>query len=159
MCGAMNGRLLSLNVGRPREVAWEGKTVRTAIWKDAVNGPRLVRRINIDGDNQADRLAHGGEHRAVFVYQLDSYRYWERELGRDDFTYGQFGENFTVEGLADDEVCIGDRYRIGGALFEVTHPPSPSYASGSRPDSQPSPPCRAAPIPPAFSCRCRKRGR
>ena len=113
----MTARLVSLNVGRPREVQWEGKTVRSAIWKDPVDGPRMVRRINIDGDDQADRLAHGGEHRAVFVYQIDSYRYWQRELGRDDFTYGQFGENFTVEGLADDEVCIGDRYRIGGALL------------------------------------------
>jgi len=93
----MTGRLLSLNVGGPREVQWEGKTVRTAIWKEPVEGPRMVRRINIDGDDQADRLAHGGEHRAVFVYQIDSYHYWERELGREDFTYGQFGENFTVE--------------------------------------------------------------
>ena len=92
----------------------------------------MVRRINIDGDDQADRLAHGGEHRAVFVYQLESYRYWERELGRDDFTYGQFGENFTVEGLADDEVCVGDRYRIGGALFEVTQPRVTCYRVGIR---------------------------
>src|SRR5262249_8212875 len=109
------GRLLSLNVGRPREVSWEGKAVRTAIWKDPVDGPRMVRRINIDGDDQADRQGHGGEHRAVFAYQIDSYHYWERELHRDYFTYGQFGENFTLEGMADDEVCIGDRYRIGEA--------------------------------------------
>jgi ferredoxin-NADP reductase/MOSC domain-containing protein YiiM/ferredoxin len=125
-------KLLSLNVGGPREVEWQGKTVRTAIWKAPVTGPRMVRRINIDGDDQADRLAHGGEHRAVFVYQIDSYRYWERELGRDDFTYGQFGENFTVDGLADDEVCIGDRYRIGGALFEVTQPRVTCYRVGIR---------------------------
>ena len=128
----MTGRLLSVNVGGPREVEWEGRTVRTAIWKEPVGGPRMVRRINIDGDDQADRRAHGGEHRAVFVYQIDSYRYWERELGRDDFTYGQFGENFTVEGLADDEVCIGDRYRIGGALFEVTQPRVTCYRIGIR---------------------------
>ncbi|MDA0159045.1 MOSC and FAD-binding oxidoreductase domain-containing protein [Solirubrobacter ginsenosidimutans] len=128
----MSGRLVSLNVGGPRDVAWEGKTVRTAIWKTEVEGPRMVRRINIDGDDQADRLAHGGEHRAVFVYQLGSYRYWERELGRDDFTHGQFGENFTVEGLADDEVCIGDRYRIGEALFEVTQPRVTCYRVGIR---------------------------
>ena len=127
-----SGRLLSLNVGGPREVEWEGKTVRTAIWKEPVEGPRMVRRINIDGDDQADRLAHGGEHRAVFVYQIESYRYWERELGRDDFTYGQFGENFTVEGLADDEVCVGDRYRIGAALFEVTQPRVTCYRVGIR---------------------------
>src|SRR6476660_566156 len=132
MSGAMTGRLLSLNVGGPRDVAWQGKTVRTAIWKDPVEGPRMVRRINIDGDDQADRLAHGGEHRAVFVYQLESYRYWERELGRHDFDYGQFGENFTVGGLADDEVCVGDRYRIGGALFEVTQPRVTCYRVGIR---------------------------
>jgi MOSC domain-containing protein YiiM/ferredoxin-NADP reductase/ferredoxin len=128
----MNGTLLSVNVGLPREVEWEGKTVRSAIWKEAVEGARMVRTINIDGDDQADRNAHGGEHRAVFVYQIDSYRYWERELGRDDFTYGQFGENFTVDGLADDEVCIGDRFRIGGALLEVTQPRVTCYRVGIR---------------------------
>ncbi|HMJ37815.1 MAG TPA: MOSC and FAD-binding oxidoreductase domain-containing protein [Baekduia sp.] len=121
-----------MNVGRPREVEWEGKTVRTAIWKEPVAGPRMVRTINIDGDDQADRRAHGGEHRAVFVYQIESYKYWERELGRHDFTHGQFGENFTVDGLADDEVCIGDRYRIGGALFEVTQPRVTCYRVGIR---------------------------
>jgi ferredoxin-NADP reductase/MOSC domain-containing protein YiiM len=126
------GRLLSLNVGGPRDVEWEGKTVRTAIWKEPVSGPRMVQRINIDGDNQADRAAHGGEHRAVYVYQIGSYRYWERELRRDDFSYGQFGENFTVEGLPDDEVCIGDRYRIGGALFEVTQPRVTCFRLGIR---------------------------
>ena len=82
----------------------------------------MVRRLNVDGDDQADRQGHGGEHRAAFVYQMEAYRYWQAQLGRDDFVLGQFGENFTVEGLADDEVCIGDRYRIGGALFEVTQP-------------------------------------
>src|SRR4051795_3763150 len=158
MCGAMNGRLLSLNVGRPREGAWEGKTVRTAIWKDAVDGPRLVRRINIDGDDQADRLAHGGEHRAVFVYQLDSYRYWERELGRDDFTYGQFGENFTVEGLADDEVCIGDRYRVGAALFEVTQPRVTCYRVGIRMDDPRMPSLLVAHRRPGFYLRVLQEG-
>jgi ferredoxin-NADP reductase/MOSC domain-containing protein YiiM/ferredoxin len=128
----MTGRLLSVNVGHARDVEWEGKMVRTGIWKEPVEGPRMVGRINIDGDEQADRLAHGGEHRAVFVYQIDSYRYWERELGRNDFAYGQFGENFTVEGLADDAVCIGDRYRIGDALFEVTQPRVTCYRVGIR---------------------------
>jgi ferredoxin-NADP reductase/MOSC domain-containing protein YiiM/ferredoxin len=126
------GRLVSLNVGGARDVPWEGKTVRTAIWKEPVDGPRMVRRINIDGDDQADRAAHGGEHRAVYVYQLESYRYWEEQLDRGDFTYGQFGENFTVEGLADDEVCIGDRYRIGGATFEVTQPRVTCFRLGIR---------------------------
>ena len=86
----------------------------------------------IDGDGQGDLAGHGGEHRAVFVYQIGSYRYWEEQLRRKDFTFGQFGENFTVEGLADDEVCIGDRYRIGSALFEVTQPRVTCYRVGIR---------------------------
>src|SRR5579863_4054526 len=126
------GRLLSVNVGLPRDIAWQGRTVRTAVWKASVGGPRFVRRLNIDGDGQGDLAGHGGEHRAVFVYQMDSYRYWRSELGRNDFTYGQFGENFTVEGLPDREVCIGDRYRIGGALFEVTQPRVTCYRVGIR---------------------------
>ena len=125
-------RLLSLNVGLPRDIAWQGRTVHTGIWKEPVQGRRMARRLNIDGDGQGDLAGHGGEHRAVFVYQLDSYRYWERQLGRTDFTYGQFGENFTVEGLADDEVCIGDRYRVGSALFEVTQPRVTCYRLGIR---------------------------
>jgi ferredoxin-NADP reductase/MOSC domain-containing protein YiiM len=115
-------RLLSVNVGLPRDVTWNGRTVRTAVWKSPVTGRRMVRKLDIDGDAQADLAGHGGEHRAVFVYQMDSYHYWESVLGRNDFTFGQFGENFTVEGLPDNEVCIGDRYRIGSAEFEVTQP-------------------------------------
>ena len=126
------GRLLSVNIGMPRDVPWQGKTVFTGVFKDPVAGPRRVRRLNIDGDGQGDRAGHGGEQRAVFVYQIDSYRYWERELGRDDFVYGQFGENFTIDGLGDDEVCIGDRYRIGSALFEVTQPRVTCYRVGIR---------------------------
>ncbi len=125
-------RLLSVNVGLPRDVTWNGKTVRTAVWKSPVTGRRMVRKLDIDGDAQADLAGHGGDHRAVFVYQMDSYHYWERILGRNDFTFGQFGENFTVEGLPDNEVCIGDRYRIGGALFEVTQPRVTCYRVGIR---------------------------
>ena len=120
--------------------------------------PRMVRRINIDGDDQADRRAHGGEHRAVFVYQIESYRYWERELGRDDFSYGQFGENFTVEGLADDEVCIGDRYRIGGALFEVTQPRVTCYRVGIRMDDPAMPSLLVAHHRPGFYFRVIEEG-
>ena len=126
------GRLLSVNVGLPRDIAWQGKTVHTGIWKAAVEGPRMVRRLNIDGDGQGDLNGHGGERRAVFVYQMDSYRYWQSQLGRNDFIYGQFGENFTVDGLSDAEVCIGDRYRIGGALLEVTQPRVTCYRLGIR---------------------------
>ncbi len=125
-------RLLSVNVGLPRDVTWNGKTVRTSVWKSPVDGRRMVRKLNIQGDAQADLSGHGGEQRAVFVYQMDSYHYWESFLRRNDFTYGQFGENFTVEGLPDNEVCIGDRYRIGGAEFEVTQPRVTCYRVGIR---------------------------
>ena len=125
-------QLLSVNVGLPRDVTWNGQTVRTAIWKSPVKGRRIVRKLDIDGDAQADLAGHGGEQRAVFVYQMDSYHYWERFLSRNDFTFGQFGENFTVEGLADNEVYIGDRYRIGDAIFEVTQPRVTCYRVGIR---------------------------
>ena len=92
----------------------------------------MVRRLNVDGDGQGDLTGHGGVNRAVFVYQIESHRYWRTFLNRDDFTYGQFGENFTVEGLGDDEVCIGDRYRIGSALFEVSQPRVTCYRVGIR---------------------------
>ncbi|WP_340313643.1 MOSC and FAD-binding oxidoreductase domain-containing protein [Rhizorhabdus argentea] len=126
------GRLLSVNVGLPRDVPWQGKIVNTAVWKDSVRGPVMVRRLNVDGDGQADRAGHGGEHRAVFVYQIQSYRYWEKELDRADFSFGQFGENFTIDGLADDKVGIGDQFRIGEALFEVTQPRVTCYRVGIR---------------------------
>ena len=125
-------RLLSVNVGLPRDIPWQGKTVHTGVWKTPVQGRRMARRLNIDGDGQGDLQGHGGEHRAVFVYQIDSYRYWQAQLGRNDFAYGQFGENFTVDGLPDAEVCIGDRYRIGSALFEVTQPRVTCYRLGIR---------------------------
>jgi ferredoxin-NADP reductase/MOSC domain-containing protein YiiM/ferredoxin len=124
--------LLSVNAGLPRDVAWEGNTVHTGVWKYPVDGPAMVRRLNIDGDGQGDLAGHGGEMRAVLVYQVDSYRHWQRHFGRDDFGYGQFGENLTVDGLPDDEVCIGDRYRIGEAEFEVTQPRVTCYRVGMR---------------------------
>jgi ferredoxin-NADP reductase/MOSC domain-containing protein YiiM/ferredoxin len=126
--------LASVNVGLPKDVAWHGRTVHTGIWKRPVAGRVRVRRLNLDGDGQGDLAGHGGEQRAVLVYQLDSYRYWQRYLNRDDFGYGQFGENFTVEGLPDDEVCVGDRYRIGTALFEVSQPRVTCYRVGIRLD-------------------------
>jgi MOSC domain-containing protein YiiM len=126
------GRLISVNVGLPRDVPWRGENVHTAIWKQPVQGRLAVRRLNLEGDGQGDLTGHGGEHRAVMVYQMDSYRYWEAHLGRNDFAFGQFGENFTVAGLPDDEVCIGDRYRMGSALFEVTQPRVTCYRVGIR---------------------------
>ncbi len=125
-------RLLSVNVGLPREIAWNGRTVFTGIWKTPVQGRRFVRRLNIDGDGQGDLVGHGGEQRAVLVYQIESYRYWAAQMHRSDFSFGQFGENLTIDGLPDDEVCIGDRYRIGGALFEVTQPRVTCYRVGIR---------------------------
>ncbi len=126
------GRLVSINVGLPRDVAWRGEKVHTAIWKQPVQGRIAVRRLNVEGDGQGDLAGHGGENRAVMVYQMDAYRHWEAQLGRKDFSFGQFGENFTVDGLPDDEVCIGDRYRIGSALFEVTQPRVTCYRVGIR---------------------------
>lgn len=124
--------LVSVNVGQPRDISWNSRTVYTGAFKDAVTGPRMVRRLNIDGDAQGDLEGHGGENRAVLVYQLDSYRHWAREFGRTDLPPGYLGENFTVDGLPDDEVCIGDRFQIGDAVFEVTQPRVTCYRAGIR---------------------------
>ncbi|MEV6023884.1 MOSC and FAD-binding oxidoreductase domain-containing protein [Streptomyces sp. NPDC052036] len=124
--------LLSVNVGMPKDVSWQGRTVHTGAWKSPVQGSRMVRRLNVEGDGQGDLAGHGGEICAVLVYQLQSYQYWQKQLGRDDLTFGVFGENFTVDGLPDDEVCIGDRYRIGEAEFEVTQPRVTCYRVGMR---------------------------
>jgi len=118
----------------------------------------MARRLNLDGDGQGDIAGHGGEHRAVMVYQLDSYRYWERYLHRHDFEYGQFGENLTVEGLTDDEVCIGDRYRIGNALFEVTQPRVTCYRVGMRMNNPQMPALLVAHKRPGFYCRVIEEG-
>jgi ferredoxin-NADP reductase/MOSC domain-containing protein YiiM/ferredoxin len=126
------GVIVSVNVGLPRDVAWQGRTVRTAVWKKPVTGRIFARRLNLDGDGQGDLRAHGGEQRAIMVYQLDSYRYWAAYLGRSDLVAGNFGENVTVEGLADNEVCIGDRFRIGGAVVEVSQPRDTCYRVGIR---------------------------
>jgi MOSC domain-containing protein YiiM/ferredoxin-NADP reductase/ferredoxin len=125
-------QLLSVNVGLPRDIQWNGRTVHTGIWKDPVAGRCRVGRLNLDGDRQGDLAGHGGEQRAVFVYQIESYRHWQGQLKRADFVHGQFGENFTISGLPDDGVCIGDRYEIGTALFEVTQPRVTCYRVGIR---------------------------
>ena len=125
-------RLLSVSVGLPRDLGWKGRTVHTGVWKTPVTGRRLVRRLNVDGDGQGDLAGHGGEQRAVLVYQLGSYRYWQQQLKRTDFVHGQFGENFTVEGLPDDAACIGDLYQIGSAIFEISQPRVTCYRVGIR---------------------------
>ncbi len=150
--------LVSVNVGMPSDVEWQGRTVHTGIWKQAVEGPCRVRRLNLDGDGQGDLAGHGGEQRAVYVYQLDSYRHWREQLGREDFVFGQFGENFTVDGLGDDEVCIGDRYRIGSALFEVTQPRVTCYRLGIRMDEPRMPALLVAHGRPGFYLRVLEEG-
>lgn len=128
----IRGTLLSVNIGRPQNIRWQGKTVYSGVYKEAVTGSRWVGRLNIDGDGQGDLQGHGGEQRAILVYQRQSYEHWSAYLGRDDLRPGSFGENFTVAGLPDDEVCIGDRYRIGEAEFEVTQPRVTCFRVGMR---------------------------
>ena len=151
-------RLLSVNVGLPRDIAWKGRTVHTAIWKDPVTGRCRVARLNLDGDGQGDLAGHGGEQRAVFVYQIESYRYWQEQLKRTDFVHGQFGENFTIEGLPDDAVCIGDRYRIGSAVFEVTQPRVTCYRVGIRMNEPRMPALLTSSGRPGFYCRVLQEG-
>src|SRR5689334_20714820 len=125
-------KLVSVNVGLPKDVAWQGRTVYTGAWKNPVAGKRMVWRLNIDGDGQGDLGGHGGENRAILVYQLESYRHWADELRCGELAPGTLGENFTVEGLPDDQVCIGDRYQIGQAVVEVTQPRVTCYRAGLR---------------------------
>lgn len=150
-------KLVSVNVGMPAQVPWKGRIVYTGAWKAPVDGPRMVRRLNIDGDGQGDLGGHGGENRAVLVYQLDSYRHWSGELGRD-LSAGDFGENLTVDGLPDDEVCIGDRYRIGDALFEVTQPRVTCYRLGLRLDEPRMAALLVSHRRPGFYCRVLREG-
>lgn len=151
-------RLVSVNVGLPRDVAWKGRTVHTGIWKYPVYGRCRVGRLNLEGDGQGDLAGHGGEQRAVLVYQVEAYRHWEAQLGRKDLVHGQFGENFTVEGLADAEVCIGDRYRIGTALFEVTQPRVTCYRVGIRMNEPRMPALLTASGLPGFYLRVLREG-
>ncbi|MDG4667034.1 MOSC domain-containing protein [Mycobacterium sp. 236(2023)] len=150
--------LVSVNVGMPRDVDWNGRVVHTGAWKAPVAGATMVRRTNLDGDGQGDLGGHGGEIRAVLVYQLDSYRHWARELGRDDLAPGAFGENLTVDGLPDDEVCIGDRYRIGGAVLEVTQPRVTCYRVGLRLDEPRMAALLVGHHRPGFYCRVIEEG-
>src|SRR3954451_2963462 len=151
-------RLLSVNVGLPREIAWKGRIVHTGIWKNPVSGRCRVRRLNLDGDGQGDLAGHGGEQRAVFVYQIESYLYWPEQLKRTDFVHGQFGENFTIEGLPDDAVCIGDRYQIGSAVFEVTQPRVTCYRVGIRTNEPRMPALLTSSGRPGFYFRVLKEG-
>ena len=123
-------KLLSVNVSLPKEVLYNGTTITTGIFKEPVEGRIMLRTLNLDGDDQADRSGHGGIHKAVYVYSTENYDYWKRALGREDLPYGQFGENFTVEGMPDDQIHVGDVFRVGDALLEVTQPRVPCYKLG-----------------------------
>src|SRR5437588_4863246 len=151
-------RLLSVNVGLPRDITWKGRTVHTGIWKNPVRGRCRVGRLNLDGDGQGDLAGHGGEQRAVFVYQIESHRYWQEQLNKTDFVHGQFGENFTIEGLPDDAACIGDRYQIGSALFEVTQPRVTCYRVGIRMDETRMPTLLTSSGRPGFYFRVLREG-
>jgi ferredoxin-NADP reductase/MOSC domain-containing protein YiiM len=152
------GRLRSVNVGLPRDVRWRDRTVHTGIWKSPVHGPCAVGTLNLDGDGQGDLAGHGGPHRAVLVYQSGAYLHWARELSRDDLTPGAFGENLTVDGLPDDEVCIGDRYAVGSALFEVSQPRVTCYRVGMRLDEPRLPALLVSHHRPGFYLRVLREG-
>jgi MOSC domain-containing protein YiiM len=119
--------LISINVSKPKPIFFQGRNVLTGIFKQPVEGQLHVARLNIEGDQQADLSVHGGPHQAVYVYPFEHYAAWQEELGRDDFAFGQFGENFTVTGMLESQVCIGDVFRVGSALFQVTQPRVPCF--------------------------------
>jgi MOSC domain-containing protein YiiM len=120
-------KLISVNVSLPKTVYHQGRRVNTGIYNEPVTGRVMVRKLNVDGDGQADLKVHGGVYKAVYIYDIENIRYWRKVLGRYDLTYGHFGENFTVEGMPDDRIQIGDVFRIGGALLEVTQPRVPCF--------------------------------
>ncbi len=122
---AAMGKLLSVNVSLPKEVSYRGKTITTGIYKEPIEGRVALRELNLDGDGQADLRGHGGIYKAAYVYSAEYHAHWERELGREGFSFGKFGENFSVEGMTDEEVHVGDVFRVGGALVEVTQPRVP----------------------------------
>jgi MOSC domain-containing protein YiiM len=125
-------RIVSLNIGLPRDVVWHGQPVTTGIYKHPVQGPVRARKLDLDGDRQADLTVHGGEYKAVYVYPVEHYAYWKKKLPGRDLPPGVFGENFTTEGLLETEVHIGDRFAIGSAEFTVTQPRLPCYKLGIR---------------------------
>ena len=123
-------KLLSVNVSLPKDIQHNGRTIVTGIFKEPVDGRVMLRTLNLDGDGQADLVGHGGTYKAVYVYSIENYDHWKQELGRDDFTMGQFGENFTVEGMLDGQINVGDVFQVGGARVEVTQPRVPCAKLG-----------------------------
>ncbi len=120
-------RVLSVNVSMPKEVPYKEKTITTGIFKEPVEGPVMLRSLNLEGDGQADLKGHGGVHKAVYVFSHEYFAHWKQELGRAEFPYGQFGENFTVEGMTDEMIYVGDVFRVGGTLVEVSQPRVPCF--------------------------------
>jgi MOSC domain-containing protein YiiM len=125
-------KAISVNVGLPREVTWHGRSVSTGIYKEPIEGRVTVRKLNLDGDRQADLTVHGGEQKAVYCYPSEHYGYWKRELPERELPMAIFGENFTTEGLLEDSVHLGDRFAVGSAEFVVTQPRLPCYKLGIR---------------------------
>ena len=120
-------QVVSVNVGKPRVVTIGGKQVSTGIFKEPVSGRVMVRRLNVEGDAQADLRVHGGENMAVYAYPVEHYPFWQKELGRAELPHGQFGENFTLRGLTEETARVGEVYRIGEALLQVTQPRIPCF--------------------------------
>ncbi len=120
-------KLVSVNVGLPREITVDGQTITTGIFKEAVAGKVMARRLNLDGDRQADLTVHGGIHKAIYAYPAEHYKFWSEALPEMDLPFGAFGENLTVEGLFEAELNIGDQFKIGDALLQVTQPRMPCY--------------------------------
>lgn len=120
-------KLVSVNVGLPRLLAWKGTTFKTGIFKKPVSGQVMLRATNLDGDRQADLSVHGGPNKAVYGYPSEHYEYWRAELPRQPLDWGDFGENFTTEGLLETDICIGDHYRAGPAVIAVTTPRLPCF--------------------------------
>ncbi len=129
--GAENATLVSVNVGRPREFDFNGHAARSAIWKSPVSGRVIAREVNLEGDDQADRKAHGGPDKAVYAYAAEDIGWWEQEIGRP-FSYAEFGENLTTQGMDVNHALIGERWEIGTALFEVSQPRIPCWRLGVR---------------------------
>ena len=125
-------KIISLNVGKPRTVLQGDREVKTSIFKSPVPGPLLLRRLNLDGDAQADLQVHGGRNKAVYAYPSEHYEFWRKEFPEQELRRGMFGENLTTEGLTEENACIGDQFRIGGAIVKVTQPRMPCYKLGIR---------------------------
>jgi MOSC domain-containing protein YiiM len=125
-------KVVSVNVGLPQDVMWHGRPVATAIYKQPVEGRVALRRLNLDGDRQADLTVHGGQQKAVYCYPVEHYEYWKKELPDRDLPVSIFGENFTTEGLLEDSVYLGDRFSVGSAEVVVTQPRLPCYKLGVR---------------------------